>query len=776
MTYKKSMISLVAAGAIAAMVTGCGGSSSSGTTTTNTTTAVTSVEAVDGKILNATVTATYVDDNNVSHDIPLDHAGTYKDVVTGKTTKATSFAYTIADTNLSIADKVRYITVTQKAAAVKDGKSYPASFIDVDLSGDYNSSIDQPYNLTLVAPKGVKYASPVSTLVYNLVQTNLADPTKEVNATEIENALTKISKKLNISVDDIKNVDPLAKTEYGFVNAMLGAANLNALATALDTEDANATDFASTIDLLAKYDATFKGVQASIKTGALKVENLSTLNFDKTRENGGTPVLQEGSTTAIGDINSTTIDGIDVSDLINTGDKIQTGLIKLTFADGKATDANATAKVDLLISVANPEESVEATAKQDKIVIKVSGLDVKRVNGTTTLEYNASTATTSYEWYNTSTSLDKNYVSMSDKNSTELNIGSAFAQNQFNIATLVDLIDTNASGETNTSSATVNILNNIADVTVAIADPDGALQSVNSNGDAELWTTSTVAGTGNVIVAQGKRILDLKADSRGTIATQTNNAPTSAITSNGGTTGLDNTATPTVIATGSSVEGKALVYNYGQGLVTELFTSTVTGDAGEVNATTTISGLPTWIKATSSTITQPATDLNLTVDTNATVTGHNKTLATLSFKDEFGKTDSANDENVTFMFNHAPVAVSATTPRIDQNSTTGATLSTVTTVALSDPDGIADLNASASNLDDIIFVNGSNVITLSDGNTTTVNGALQDNGTIIWTLGHPSTSNASGTATASVIYKVKDIYGLISAEGNYTFDINTTAQ
>lgn len=694
MVLKKRWISLAAATVLTAALTGCGGGSSTpvattddtagtpstGDTTTTTTTTPTSIEVVDGKVLNAKVTAHYLDEQNNTQSIELVGTKTYTNVVDGTTVKSDSYAYKIPDSNLSVADKIRYFKVDATTAEVKDLKSYPAAFIDVDLSGDYNASVDQALNKTFYAPKGVKYVSPVTTLVYNLVKTELEN--NEVNETKIANAIELVAKKLNLTADDIKNVDPLTEPEYGFINAMLAAYNndeLETIATELENDTTTVDSFDKAIQVLATVEekvgkTIFSTVKENLNSGVFTVEDLKNLNFDEMRESDGMPVLKEGEKTAFTQVRAIEIDGeVNASDLLNSGDKLNQngGVIKFTFENKENTDENATAKVDLLVQVANPQSRMEESAQEDQIVIKVAGLDLKKVNGTTTLEYNASTAKTSYEWYNTSTSIDKNYISMLDKNGTELSISDAFGNNSdINISKLVSLIDTNASGETNGSaSAMLNILSsgNIADVKVVLVDNDGALELADTNGNPVLWSTATVAGKGNKIVGQGKRIINIKADARGTTTELNKPNAITNIEENG--TALNSGQYTT---TTTNLTNKTVVVNLDTNDSAEYvdfnLTATIADgieDNTSVYATIVDRNITKFVEFVGATKTDDTnkSKVHLKVDPYPAtgydyVGGHPKSIVQFQTKDEFGKESKLGDYNVTFELNRLPAVVS----------------------------------------------------------------------------------------------------------------------
>ena len=805
MTFKKSMISIAAAGVIAATLTGCGSSGSSTTTTTTTTTptttttAPTSFEAVDGKIMNAVATAYYVDDNNVTQSITLDANKSYTDVVTSVASKG-SYAYTLPEANASLADSIRYVEINGTAATVVSGKSYPATFIDVDGSGDYNASVDQVFTGQLIAPKGGEYASPISTLVYNVVGAS-AMTAADFNATLLDNALNTIAARLNLTADDIKTVDPMAegKSEFKYINAMLGgqaatAATLANIATALEAADTNSTDFAGVVSYLATNGGTaatlFTAIDAQLDAGTLKVADLATINVDKTRANGGTPVLETASATTIGDINSTKVDTVDVASLINTGAKVATGSVVMTFAAGSATDANASGTVDLYLSLSNPEARREVTDNGSKLVIKVSNIDIERTSGTTTLDVNTSKAKTSYEWYIDDATSKTNYLSATDVNDTHIDLDAVITSNTINLGTLITNVEGNISSTDNNASFT--FAGKIADLTAIIVDSDGLLQQVDSSGNAKLWSTATVTGTGNALTAEGKSILNVTANMRSGVTTGANSAPSITSfqpqTANSGVSIVSSAGAISATET-AALSGATIVINEGTGDVTDTYRVVLNDEATENNTTGVLSSLPSWVTVTSATLVGAANDgnldFNLTIDGNATVSGHGSDMAYVKLTDEFGKVNST-DTNVTFMFNHAPTAVAGTVD-VNISAATANDANRSTTITLSDTDGIADLNSSASGGLEAISItalygyNGDantsgydvNWSATSDNNITSIAGYIAESGTLAFdvnTTAHGATSNITD-GNVTVTYTVTDIYGAVSTEKNATIRI-----
>ena len=694
MTLTKSLISVSAAALLVAGMTGCGSSDSTTAAAVATTTSVTSIEVVDGKVLNGTATATYLDENNASQTIALTQTKTYTNVVSGNTTAATSFAYTIADSNISLADDIRFMSVAPTAAVVTDGLSYPAAFIDADLNGEYNASVDYVYANTFIAPRGFAYASPASTLVYNLVSADLLDTTTDVNATALTAAIATIAAKLNVSSDTLTTVDPLAQTEFGFINAMLGACTdtqLDTLADAL-AADGNATTFAAAIDLLAANEETtiFTTIKAALDGGTLTTADLATLDFDATRETEEL-VLTTASTTAFGQVHNILVDGVDSDDMLNTGDKLlldASTIVEFEFAAGTpATDANATATVDLLVSIGNAAANVATASNQSKIVVKVSGVHVNRIDGVTTLDYNSS-ATTSYEWYTTETGVVSNYIAIADANSTALVVSGAFAQNTLDIAKLLIAVDTNATGGDNNASTLIGTA--ISDVTVIVADSTNALEFVDSalaTANPTLWTTASVAGTGNAIVATGKRVTHARLDARGD-ATGTNAVPNNALA-----VATVNIADDANASSGDIVitANTAVAIGINASLTDTLEeNTTVTFTLGSGLTDANLTAVSALVKAASDTDTADiasALEANATTDTFTTIT----TIVT----DEFAE---SNTTAYTVMINAAPAASASAYASVDANGTgfdTGVTVTNIkdadqTVVDLTVGSGIAE--------------------------------------------------------------------------------------
>jgi len=679
------MISIAAASVIAATMTGCGSSSSS-SKSNNSADTVTSVEVVDGKVLNATAKATYFDDKNVSQTITLESVRSSKDLISGVATKG-KYAYTVPESNMSIADKIRFITVSTKAMEIKDGKVYDGAYIDTDLSGDFNSTVDAAFSDTYVAVKGVAYVSPISTLVYGIVKDELEATGanfKDINTTKIDNAIAAIASKLNVSANDLRSTDPLAESakEFGFINAMLGdmdQGELETLGKDLAAVESNATDFSGVIDMLADnvpstQNNLFDGLKANIASGALTVDSLKILNFDDTRDADGSPVLATASATAIGNINSILIDN--VVEGIATGDKLGAGVVNFVFDEGKATDANASGTVDLVFSATAPKDNMEDKAGSDVLTIKLSGIAIKRVNGITTFDTNATklaSMKTSYIWSNSEVVYDHNYVSQTDLNNSFVVSNTVVGATSINLATLTDAVEQNLTTETNSTTTADFVNDNLTNFKAAIVDNDGLLQLWDDSSDnARIWTTTTTA------FGQGKTLINATLDGRGS-STAYNDAPTiSSITAIDGNTSANPTNTVVLeTAPTAPLSSATTVMNADMIVVNKDVNSTyitmpvVTAngtDTTEDNNTVTISSYPAWVVPAKTTLVAKASrvEFNLSINTS-NITSEGNTTMNVCVKDEFGKKTDSNAE-VLFFANMAPVITAITT--VDDLNTT----------------------------------------------------------------------------------------------------------
>ncbi|RLA84568.1 MAG: hypothetical protein DRG78_01030 [Epsilonproteobacteria bacterium] len=645
MTFKKSIISIATIALVASTITGCGGYSSNGGSDP-----ITSVEVVDGKVLNAKATAHYFDDNNKAQTIALENNSSFTNVLTHNKTKGT-FAYTVPESNMSIINKIRYISVESLPLRIVNGLAYDASYIDVDLSKDYNASIDMRFNKTYVAVKGVKYISPISTLVYSVIKDDLNNHKKTISSTEISTAIETIASKLNLSATDLKSADPLAegKEEFGFINAMLGNMTkdeLLTLGTKISAEETEAKDLSSVIDMLAKnvpstQNTLFNALNANVKSGAITVESLRTLNFDHTRKANGKPVLQTVLKTTIGNIESINVDTIEA---IATGDKYGAGTINFIFAQNDdAKDANASGLVDLLFSAHAPKDTMlDTDSIVNKIVIKLSNIGVKRdINGITTFDTDMTNVTTSYEWYGEELYLDTNIVSKIDLNSSFVSTAGIITATSINLATLISSVEANLTTETNASVTTAFINNKIVTMKVALVDDDNILQLVDPiSKNGRIWTTTAI--TSHEINGEGKSLINATLDSRGSNATARNTAPT-LTTINGEPSGsyfvIDQNASATPVSISYPV-------------VTAL-------ELSEQNNTVTFSNIPSWmtfntgsklVSSNNASDVQVA-DFNVTINKTSFTNDENTTLF-VTVTDEFGK--ESDEYNISYFYNALP--------------------------------------------------------------------------------------------------------------------------
>jgi hypothetical protein len=247
------------------------------------------------------------------------------------------------------------------------------------------------------------------------------------------------------------------------------------------------------------------------------------------------------------------------------------------------------------------------------------------------------------------------------------------------IGAILTALTTPADTNLSSSSVTGFSLNGITDVQVYMTSAGTTGVTDDGLNSLPLAKGAFTDFTGAISASEALKILNLSTmDFRGTTTTP-NNAP--IVTTLDGNT------------TGSTVRWD---YTNAAPVVVNPFTVAVTSDAGELNNSVTISGLPSWVTVTSATKTSQVTansvDFNLSVDRNLTLNDTNVTTAKFKVTDEFGKAN-ALDGNLSFFFNAYPV-ISVLT---DANS------SVTNFTKVSATSYKADLNTSKAAVSSVIF-------------------------------------------------------------------------
>lgn len=772
MTIKKSLISVVAAGALAAMVTGCGSSdsTSSSSSTSGGTTNSATVTAVDGYIINGTAKAYFLDENNDTQTITMDSTLHTTDSVDSTLDTVGAADYTLSDdTNKSL---IRYYSIENKVLGLSGTTTTPATFIDDgSVEGKYDTN-DTLFTARftagtkLYAPAaGFSVVSPLTNIVFNAVGGVTAlEATEELNTTLIANKTEEVAAILGFDTATMKTTDPLDAISdnptFAFVNTMISRAANPATFTTSLLKEANATSTSTFTDLIAKLssaaedagDATLKGVFDTIANEidlvgeSDYVAAIPTLNLDDTAAAGGTAKVNSASTTAIANLNTIEINGYSADALNANGDKIlaTADLDTVTFDLDDIADANSSTTVDLYIQVQGGKSYNAGTAASDEVTIKVSGLALDNVDiAQPTLSDDNESVVKFTAAYQDQNSTAIGYYDLAESNATAAGISDFISMNgstvTLKIKSLIADVESNIS---TTNSATLNadadLLGSITNVKIAI-DADGKLAKANGT-DNYLWGSTSIASVANPsnsnVSGNGKTLVSVTAaDMRGD-ATGANTAPNydaNVTTANG----LLTTAGVAVTANTVDYNGSTVVMNVDTTVADKNITlgfGKNDSNANEMLNTFTLSsasGIVTAIGAVTGGSGEDdvngtnAGKVNLTLDSNSTLTSpdgsHPEYVFTYTPKDEFGK--AGTERNVTIQLNRGPSITNTYYVLGEINATSTTTIAEYNTSiasTISDLDGNGDWNTTGGKLCISAMVNGGSTTQGYDVNTTIV--------------------------------------------------------
>lgn len=541
MTIKKSLISVAAAGAIAAMVTGCGSSSKSNNGTT-------SVKATDGYVLNYTATAILGDGNSSSTkttEVKLPNAVKAASITAGAAQTAGSPVLDLSkDLTAAEIANLQTVKLAYKAQSRANGTTliYGTFF---DANGDSKFVAKDGDTLAtagfaMEAPAGYKNITPITTLIAARIATLTASDTNETNRTAVEAlALTQISDALGLAADDIKNVDPIdaVKTNpaYTLVNSMLGKSagttEMTAIANSLATAT-KATDAVSALKNIAAgataSKAFYTNVADQFAADANMINTVASMNLDASRS--GTTFTPISLATGSSDFNVTAVKvgSIETSLLAGTGAKAKQSDLNDVNLTMDFADANITNKpFTLAIKIGAQESTVASDANITSLTITVP-FEMNNTEGTDGLEA-AVSGDVSWEGVKADGSIfsgDMNKTSFNDKAPGAISLAGTSTITdtlQLKVADIITAIDTNS------SKAAGIVDNNISSLEIALVDSNSSMQQL-SGGKTVLWGNTQVAATGGTINVTGKTILKNSVlDARAT-ATGLNVAPDNNLT------------------------------------------------------------------------------------------------------------------------------------------------------------------------------------------------------------------------------------------------------
>lgn len=745
MTFIKSMISIAAASVIAAGLTGCGSSGSTaagdggggGETPTPT-----SLTAVDGYVKNANAAAILVSGAPVALDFVEN-----------------SHVYTLpTDTNTS---NYAGLQLTYKGATADTD----ATYFDNDGVAGYSAEggdVKATAAFEMYAPKGFSVVTPLSTLVYSMIDST------ETNTTtldaDITAQLTAVATSLGLSTTELQSTDPLSSSNgaYALINSLVAKtvvdnsgdiAALKAIVTNLVARPA-ATNAAEAFASLATVDATniimYTSTANALIADPTIIDRVSTMNLDKVRAVASTGTFVELSNTVVAsDFNVTAINigSVNVRDLSAPGAKIKPADLNNTsiVISAKDTNGSAEANLDLIISLGNTAATVGEAVSDSRITVKVNlDLNTSVLNGT---DMNGTVSNNVQIDY---VKADGTSYSISDKNSTaiDLNITDLVTINEGNItvqtAAILERIDANL---------TVGLdLDEVASAQIVLVDNNDSLATTVVVGDTvypAAKVTSYVESYYGAISGTGLTILDLAsktatekklADMR-TNNTAANVKPNHTLSLAGAVDGNGTEAAPYILIANSEDTNYTMTLagdtsadaNY-ESNSSAAFTFTgnalLSTLADDENITTGLAASSASVAATGN-IELNATELN-EVNTSGAITGSISSVVT----DEFLLAGDANN-TLYFTLNRAPYDVNESNitaddelsiPFVTDTNLTGTTaeanatdINTSRYISILDYDGM-DFNSTDGN---ITFAD-MNVSTL-DRNTSDMNVSLESN-------------------------------------------------
>ena len=563
MTIKNSLISIVASAAIITAITGCSSDSTTAAVAAAAATTDTgipsSVQAVDGYIYNATVTAYYLAEDNASMvPIVLDTNNTTKDISTQVVTMGSS-TYTLpSGTNSTVQSRIRFTTVTNKVSSSVGTTFTPASYIEGNNIDGYDANDTLLGTTTLYAPGMSDMVSPLTTLVYNSVGasvlgTTTAIPTTvlgEINATTydgIEANATALATKLGLSGVEILYADPVAlaasNPTYRLVTALMKDAPSTAAATLL--AGTTPTTLAATLTLIGTAQTgtaqtLANTLAASAANGGFTTADVAGMNIEKSVAYGTIQSLANPVTTGKFPLNAITIDGSASSNFVLAGAKVDNDAFNVDFnmsnVDGNISNTTFNALVYLQGNksyVANPDSN-----KTGAIVVKVpfdlnstSGVLAANVPAATVISYQGKSSSGNElvaKDMNATTALVDANNAISIVNSTSVRI---------DVDSIITGIRTAADANLTSGVTGLSTLG-IADVKVYLEDPTGAIIGVTADGLNSLPLAkgsfsdfSGVISSAEALKALYSTTLDLRSATNG--ISGANSAPDNAMTIGG---------------------------------------------------------------------------------------------------------------------------------------------------------------------------------------------------------------------------------------------------
>jgi len=534
MTLKKSLISVAAAGLLVSAITGCS-SNSSTTAATTTTSNPTSLTAVDGYVLNATITATYGDgnDSNISYATTsaLTNAMSYASVAAGGTQTAGSPVIDLSkDLTAAQIANLQSVTLSYKPQSTDGTKLTYATFFDVNGDNKFDTTqgdIAAPTGFSLTAPVGYKIISPVTTMIATRIAAVTAgDTNATTRATNAAAAESAIIAALGLTADKVKNIDPTTTVStdpaYALINAMLGQVIYDGEQTAVSNALAASSAASSAPAALANIasgattsKAFFGDAAKQLAADPNMINSVSSWNLDLLRNTSGASAFNPVNLTpGSADFNVSAItmgtNNLATTLMAGSGAKVDFGGLdntKIQFAAQSDTNVSAT-QLKLAIDVRQQQTHRLDEANITSLTILIP-FDINNTVGETNRIDGAVSGTVMWEGVRASGATFSGEMNASafTNNDGSSGVTSGIAFNTTGLATIkvgsiISAIDLNS------SSLAGIVDNNVSSIKVALVDVNGTkLQRVNSvNGLTQYWSNTAVASVKGGISVTGKTI------------------------------------------------------------------------------------------------------------------------------------------------------------------------------------------------------------------------------------------------------------------------------
>ena len=581
MTIKNSIISVSAAALLVAGITGCssnGTTTTAATTTTTTSALTTAVKAVDGYVMNATVTAYFTnEDNTTMGSVALTGTDSSKDPLTGNWTDGSATYSLPSDANDTVKNGLKFYKLTYKAAVPATATTgfKPATYLENGYAAGFDANdTAAATTFALYAPANSGIISPISSLLYQANSATLGTETAvgtvvtDLNTsylTNLENNATNLAATLGLGSVNLLTADPVAlagsNPTFTLVNALLKdtatQAVANALLTAAAPASATLTNTLTTLTTAGGGGTLATTLLSQAQDGTFTTSSIASLAIDKSVA-AGTPqnaaTVDNSTKFQVTDINITTALATSTLNNSGTGAKYKIGTDSPVVTIATDNDKNISNKsFNIIVSKIGDKARINDTDNNSSAGLVLSiPMEMNSTDGVIDAIVKPSSMV---KWEVRDTA--GGYIKTGESNASVLGLDAAVAITEsqanttgdfsltINTNGIINAVVTNMDG--NVTGSYVNTAE-IGDLQVLIVDgnsTDYNLVRVISGYTTNMPAASSVTSLGGTITATtgAKNILNLTTgDMRTGVATQINVVPSSllTVTNNGGAGTLAN--------------------------------------------------------------------------------------------------------------------------------------------------------------------------------------------------------------------------------------------